>query len=87
VPAHFFGLEDGHTHLPVIYKKLVQGWVTKLGLTTIDVSVYCMARGKMWRLPNVRRSNGRYKVPLSRDDAGFCSFDELWALSESPRRA
>jgi hypothetical protein len=87
IPARFFGLEGGHPELPLIYKKLVQAWVDELGLTTIDLSVYCMGRGKMWRLPNVRRSNGRYKVPISRDDVAFSSYDELWAFSAAPGRA
>jgi hypothetical protein len=87
IPARFFGLEDGHPELPLIYKRLVQGWVDELGLTTLDLSVYCMGKGKMWRLPYVRRANGRMKVPLTRDDVAFCSFDELWRLTEAPRRA
>jgi putative DNA primase/helicase len=84
IPAHFFGLEDGHPELPLIYKRLVQGWVDKMGLTTIDLSMYCMKRGKMFRIANVRRPNGRYKVELSRDDIGYCSIENLWSLSDSP---
>lgn len=87
IPARFFGLQDGHPELPLIYKRLVQAWVDELKLTTIDLSLYCMGKGKMWRLPNVRRSNGRYKVPISRDDFGYGSIEYLWSLSDSPRRA
>jgi putative DNA primase/helicase len=87
IPAHFFGLEAGHPELPLIYKKLVQGWIEKLKLTTIDTSMYCMRRGKMFRLPNVRRTNGRYKVPLTRDDVGYCSIENLLALTEEPRES
>ena len=84
IPARFFGLEDGHPELPIIYKRLVQGWVDKLGLKTIDLSMHCMKRGKMFRIANVRRPNGRYKVELSRDDIGYCSIENLWSLSDSP---
>jgi hypothetical protein len=49
--------------------------------------MYCMKRGKMFRLPNVKRSNGRYKVPLTRDDVAFCGIEDLLRLSESPRTA
>jgi putative DNA primase/helicase len=87
IPAHFFGLEAGHPELPLIYKKLVQGWIEKLKLTTIDTSMYCMRRGKMFRLANVKRSNGRYKVPLTRDDVGYVSLENLWSLTDSPRDA
>jgi putative DNA primase/helicase len=87
VPAHFFGLEDGHPELPLIYKRLVRGWVDKLKLTTIDLSMYAMKRGKMFRLPNVKRSNGRYKVELTRDDVAYCDIESLWSLSDSPSGA
>jgi hypothetical protein len=87
VPAHFFGLQNGHPELPLIYRRLVNGWVEELGLTTIDLSMYCMKRGKMWRLPNVKRENGRYKVPLSRDDFAYGGIEYLWAMSEAPRTA
>jgi putative DNA primase/helicase len=87
IPARFFGLQDGHPELPLIYKRLVQGWVDKLKLTTVDLSMYCMKRGKMFRLPNVKRSNGRYKVPLTRDDVAFCDIESLLRLSEAPRTA
>jgi hypothetical protein len=40
IPARFFGLEAGHTELPLIYKRLVQGWVDKLGFKTVDLSMY-----------------------------------------------
>jgi putative DNA primase/helicase len=84
IPAHFFGLQDGHPELPIIYKRLVQGWMKTLGLTTVDMSMYCLKRGKMFRIANVRRPNGRYKVELSRDDVGYCSIENLWSLSDSP---
>lgn len=87
IPAIYFGLENGHPELPLIYKRLVAGWVDELDLSTIDLSMYCMKRGKMWRLPNVKRSNGRYKVPLSRDDFAYGGIEYLWAMSEAPRTA
>jgi hypothetical protein len=87
IPARFFGLQDGHPELPLIYKRLVQGWANELSLSTIDLSMYCMGKGKMWRIPNVKRSNGRYKVPLTRDDIAWCSLESLWSLSGSTRRA
>jgi hypothetical protein len=88
IPARFFGLEAGHPQLPLIFKRLVQEWIGELGLTTIDLSVYCMGKGRMWRLPNVpRASTGRCKVVLSRDDVAYADLQELWVLSDSPRRA
>lgn len=85
IPSHLFGLESGHPKLPVIYRRLVQSWADELKLTTVDLSLYCMGKGKMWRIPNIRRPDGRYKVPLSRDDVAYCSFDELWSLGDAPK--
>ena len=57
----------------------------KLNLKTLDMSMYCMGKGKMFRIPNVRRSNGRYKVPLTVDEIMRLPIQELFKLSESPR--
>jgi putative DNA primase/helicase len=87
IPAAFFGLEAGHHALPLIYRRIAQGWASELHLPTLDLSMYAMGKGKMFRLPNVRRSNGRFKVPLSRDDLGYASIEDLLSMSESPRNA
>ncbi len=44
-----------------------------------------MRRGKMFRIPNVRRKNGHYKVPLTLEEVRELQIDELWKLSEAPR--
>ena len=87
IPAHIFGLQDGHPQLPLIYGRLVREWSDGLNLSTVDHSMYAMKRGKLFRIENVRRSTGRYKVPLTRDDVGYCSIENLWVLSDSPRTA
>jgi len=87
IPARFFELQEGHPELPLIYKRVVKKWAEELKLTTIDHSMYAMGRGKMFRIENVKRSNGRYKVPLTRDDVGYCDIEALWVLSEEPRNA
>jgi hypothetical protein len=85
IPAEMFGVQNGDPYLPLIYKRIATGWAEKFSLTTIDLSMYAMKRGKMFRLANVRRSNGRYKVPLSLEEVRDLSFEDLWKLSEAPR--
>jgi hypothetical protein len=85
IPADVFGAEAGDPYLPLIYKKIAAEWASKLSLKTLDMSMYCMGKGKMFRIPNVRRSNGRYKVPLTVDEVTNLSIHELFKLSEAPR--
>lgn len=85
IPARNFGLDGGYPELPRIYRKIVQSWVDELQLHTLDLSMYAMGKGKMFRIANVRRSNGRYKVPVSRDDVAYASLEDLLLMSESPQ--
>jgi len=85
MPAEMFGVQNGDPYLPLIYKEIATGWAEKFSLTTIDLTMYAMRKGKMFRLANVRRSNGRYKVPLSLEEVRDLSFENLWKLSEAPR--
>ena len=85
IPANLLGAEAGDPYLPLIYKKIAAEWEKKLNLKTLDMSMYCMGKGKMFRIPNVRRSNGRYKVPLTVDEIMSLPIQELFKLSESPR--
>jgi hypothetical protein len=88
IPACFLGTEAGRPDLPLVYLKIVEKWKAELDLKTLDTGIYSMKRGRMWRLPGIRRSDtGRYKTPLSRDDVAFCSIDELIKLSEAPPHA
>ena len=85
IPAESFGAEAGDPYQPKIYKKIASEFKTSFKLETLDLSLYNMKRGKMWRLPNVKRSNGRYKVPISLEELRDLSTDELLKLTESPR--
>jgi Protein of unknown function (DUF3987) len=85
IPAECFGSQDGDPYLPLIYKRIVCQWAASLELSTIDTSMYCMSRGKMFRIENVKRSNGRYKVPLTLDEVQSLPIETLWKLSENPR--
>ncbi len=86
IPAACLGDVSGDTHLPLIHKKLVADWKTRFDIKTLDMSLYCMGKGKMFRIFNVRRSNGRYKVPLTLDEVMSLPIDAINRLTESPRR-
>jgi hypothetical protein len=71
----------GMTHLPAIYKEMVYGCY----VDTIDLRVYTARRGRMWRVMNVQRENGKFKVPITVEEA-FDMTPELYAdLVAAPR--
>lgn len=86
LPARWFGAEAGDPHLPLIYKRMVSQWKEQFHLSTLDLSLYCMGKGKMFRIPNVKRSNGRFKVPLTLEEVRDGSIQELMDLTNSPRQ-
>ncbi|RJR42493.1 MAG: hypothetical protein C4576_15995 [Desulfobacteraceae bacterium] len=85
IPAELFGAKNGDPFLPIIYKRLAAEWREHFNLFTLDLSLYNMKQGKMFRLPNVRRQNGRYKVPLTMDEVRNLSIQELTELTKQPR--
>ena len=45
-----------------------------------------MKKGKMFRIQNVKRDNGNYKIPLSLEEVRDLSPDELMELGKAPRQ-
>ena len=68
ISAKLFDAQDGDPYLPLIYKRIASLWKEKFNLETLDLSIYSMKTGRMWRLPNVRRDNGKHKIPLTLDE-------------------
>ena len=87
LPKAMFGMEKGDPYLPMIYKRIVTDWVARFELSTIDLSMYAMKKGKMFRIENVKRANGRYKVPLTLEEVRDLPISQLLKLSERPRDA
>jgi hypothetical protein len=86
IPAEIFGAQDGDPYLPLIYKKIALKWKEQFELTTLDTSLYCMSKGKMFRIKNVKRSNGHYKVPLTLEEVRDVAPEKLLELSTAPRQ-
>jgi hypothetical protein len=85
IPARLFGTEAGDPQLPLIYKKIASKWKDDLKLKSLDLCLYCMKKGRMWRIPNVRRSNGNFKVPLLLEEVMMADPEELVRLGTEPR--
>lgn len=68
IPQKIFILSPstaGYTFLPHVYKEMA----AELYVDTLDMRVYSARKGRMFRVANVRRTNGRYKVQLSVGEA------------------
>lgn len=85
IPAGCLGSQAGDVYLPLIYKKMAVQWKVSLELPSIDTGIYCTKRGNMFRIENVKRSNCRYKVPITLDELQSLDFPALWELSKNPR--
>ncbi len=84
IPALIFGAGDGDPYLPLIFKRMAAKLAADCDLNTLDLSIYNMRRGRMIRLPNIRRNNGRYKVPLACSEMSLPA-EELLALTKKHR--
>jgi hypothetical protein len=86
LPPVVFGAEAGHPRLPRVYAAMVEQLFPPQVAPSLDRSVYSAGKGRMWRLPNRRRSdNGRYKVPLSVREALHKVYGDLEAMTRSSR--
>ena len=84
-PAEYFGATDGDPLLPKIHKRIAAELKTAFDLPTLDMGIYNMKKGRMWRIPNVKRGNGRYKVPLTLEEFRDLPEADLIELTRVPR--
>jgi hypothetical protein len=84
IPAAILGATPG-PNLHLEYKRLAAKLKADLGLETFDMSLYAGGKGKMFRLPNVQRSNGRYKVPITQSELTSLGDTLLIELTENKR--
>lgn len=71
----------GVSHLPSIYREMAM----ELFVDNMDMRVYTGRRGRMWRVPNVQRENGKYKVPLTSAQALSMTPELYDELCSEPR--
>ncbi len=84
VPAALFAGEAGDPLLPRIHKRMAARLAVSANLPTLDMAIYNMRKGRMWRIPNVKRANGRYKAPLAACELSLPT-EDLMALTAAPR--
>lgn len=67
--------------LPRIYRAMALA----VYVDCIDLRVYSSGRGRLWRVPNLERSNGAYKVPLTLPEVRDLDAPAYTALCSAPR--
>lgn len=82
VPQKVFSKGRPQQNLAYAYKAMA----LKFELTTIDYGIYSGGKGRMWRIPNQLRPNGRYKVALTIDEVFGLSFEEIVERTRQPGR-
>ena len=73
--------KTGTASLPYIYKEMAFGLVVE----TLDMRVYTGRKGRMWRVPGIERSNGKFKVPITLDEAQRMTPELFDQLCSAPR--
>lgn len=74
--------------LPRVFLEMVLADLTddsEKGTEGVDLRVYSQGQGRMWRVPNRERTNGKFKVPLSVDEARGVTPESYGELTAQPR--
>lgn len=67
--------------LPDIYSELARYF----HVTGIDFQVYCKGKGNLFRLPNVQREDGKYKVFVTAEELKSITPEQYQAFTSAPR--
>jgi hypothetical protein len=84
IPAIIVGIEPG-PFLHLEQKRFACKLAADLDLKTLDVKIYSGKTGRQFRLPNVKRKNGRYKVQIMPSELAGLHGKELMELTREPR--
>ena len=71
----------GTALLPYIFKEVA----LELVVDCMDMRVYTGRKGRMWRVPNIQRANGKYKVSITLDEALGMTPELYDQLTAAPR--
>lgn len=72
---------EGVMALPSIFREMVHA----LYVECMDLRVYSARKGRMWRCPNHRRDNGKFKVSITAGEALSMTPEKYGELCAAPR--
>lgn len=82
VPAKVFSTGRPVKYLPLIYKRLA----TELYVPGVDLAVYSLGRGRMFRPTNGVRTDKAYTVPVTFEELKTLTPEKYKALVKKPRK-
>jgi hypothetical protein len=71
----------GIVGLPHVFREMAH----QLYVNCLDMRVYSAKKGRMWRVPNRQRDNGKYKVPVTLGEALSMTVETYAELCAAPR--
>lgn len=80
VPAKMFSAGKAHAYLPQMYRTMV----LELNIENVDLGIYSGGKGRCFRIENVKRDTGRYKIKLTAAQIFGLTFDEIRPLTYMP---
>jgi hypothetical protein len=87
IPPGVIGAEEGHPLLPRIYRAMIEQLFPCSIASTLDRGIYSGGKGRMWRLPNRRRTDtGCHKVAVSIREVLHKPYIDLEPLTRRPRK-
>ncbi len=85
VDASVFEATSPVINLPKLHKYMAKMIKERAGITGLDMATYCMGQGKLLRVENKKRANGKYKVPISYAELLLMTPESYAALTSAPR--
>ena len=80
-----FGGHRATERLPDYHKYMASVISGRAGMKGTDFQMYCSGKGKLLRVANMQRKNGRYKVPITAQELRDMTPDEYEAITAQPR--
>jgi len=81
VDQRYFSSGRAIKGLPLVYKAMAK----ELYVPGMDFQVYCCGRGNSFRVPNVQRKDGRYRVPITMEELLALTPERYLELVSTPR--
>lgn len=85
VPASLFNGGQSVKMLPKIYKYMAKIIAERAAIVGMDMSMYAVGKGKMLRVENKPRSNGKFKVPVTVEEVKVMNPEMYFELTSKPR--
>lgn len=85
IPAQTYGASLSYKNLPKIHKYMAQVIAEVAELEGVDLQLYAMGKGKLLRVENKPRSNGKFKTPISFQELEEMTPESYRTLTSRPK--